>query len=401
MNWKILFVDDEANILKGLRRMLRGMRKEWELQFAGGGEEALENLKTDHFDVIVTDMRMPGIGGADLLKEVAKKYPNVIRFVLSGQARDESVLEVVNPAHQFLIKPSQADRIKSSLCKAMNSLYIIHNDVLRGKLTNLLSIPVQDIALKELSLELTREKPDIQTLSSIVTSDVGITAKLYKLLSSSFFGTSMSVMDSNKLVEILGIGIIKKLLEMNGFFAVYDVGAKMGECVKEISDHSRKVSILAGKIAETETEDSEIINAAKIAGLLHDMGKLVMLALEIVDEEQIPYMGNEYGSAFKQIEREQGTSHSELGAALAGLWGYPSTVIDTIRFHHNPSLLGEKSFSTLTAVHTAEAMLSGDRLDMSWEHRLDSDYLNSLGLEGFEERLKGIVDRELKEDMFV
>lgn len=60
---RILFVDDERNVLDGLRRMLRNMRKEWDMAFCQGGEEALDALGGEPFDVVVSDMRMPGMDG--------------------------------------------------------------------------------------------------------------------------------------------------------------------------------------------------------------------------------------------------------------------------------------------------------------------------------------------------
>ena len=81
---RILFVDDETSILDGLKRMLRPMRAEWDMAFATGGETALSMLGAAPFDVIVTDMRMPGMDGASLLEVVREKYPNMLRIILSG-----------------------------------------------------------------------------------------------------------------------------------------------------------------------------------------------------------------------------------------------------------------------------------------------------------------------------
>ena len=67
---RILFVDDEPNILQGLQRMLRPMRREWDTHFAGSADEALEIMAGGGFDVVVTDMRMPGKDGAALLEAV-------------------------------------------------------------------------------------------------------------------------------------------------------------------------------------------------------------------------------------------------------------------------------------------------------------------------------------------
>lgn len=81
---RILFVDDESKILEGLQRMLRPERHRWEMAFASGGAAALSLLEAAPFDVIVSDMRMPGMDGAALLKVVRAKYPNVLRIILSG-----------------------------------------------------------------------------------------------------------------------------------------------------------------------------------------------------------------------------------------------------------------------------------------------------------------------------
>ena len=64
---RVLFVDDEDNVLQGLRRMLRDMRRDWVMEFAASGEEGLRALEASHFDVVVSDMRMPGMDGAALL----------------------------------------------------------------------------------------------------------------------------------------------------------------------------------------------------------------------------------------------------------------------------------------------------------------------------------------------
>jgi len=112
---RVLFVDDEPRILDGRRRMLRSMRHEWKMSFAETGQEALAILANQPFDVVVVDMRMPGMDGVQLLSEVRKRH-QIIRIVLSGTADREAILRAVGLAHQYLSKPCDAETLKSVLC---------------------------------------------------------------------------------------------------------------------------------------------------------------------------------------------------------------------------------------------------------------------------------------------
>jgi YesN/AraC family two-component response regulator len=103
---RILFVDDEASILDGLRRVLRPMSSEWEMAFAPSGDAALLLLETSSFDVIVTDMRMPGMDGAALLEIVRDKYPGMLRILLSGCTELQASLRAVPVATSFCKSPA-------------------------------------------------------------------------------------------------------------------------------------------------------------------------------------------------------------------------------------------------------------------------------------------------------
>jgi len=106
---KILFVDDEKNILSALRRLLFPMRGEWDIQFATSGFEALDILAQDSFDVIVSDLRMPGMDGFELIEWMQGHEPRVVPVVLSGTARVEDALKAVqHGAYDFVSKPVEA-----------------------------------------------------------------------------------------------------------------------------------------------------------------------------------------------------------------------------------------------------------------------------------------------------
>ncbi|MGD8756330.1 MAG: response regulator, partial [Desulfobacterales bacterium] len=109
---RILFVDDEPMVLKGLQRSLRKMRAEWAMHFTTSSKEALDILDGAPFDVVVSDLRMPEMDGAQLLAEVKQRHPQLVRIILSGQVEQETTFKSVQLAHQSLSKPCDAEILK-------------------------------------------------------------------------------------------------------------------------------------------------------------------------------------------------------------------------------------------------------------------------------------------------
>ena len=118
MSLSVLFVDDEPNVLDGLRRSLRGFRREWDMRFAPGGAAALAILGEAQADVVVSDMRMPGMNGDELLAEVRRRHPQTVRIVLTGECAREAMTRVTTLAHRVLTKPCDPDELRSAIQQA-------------------------------------------------------------------------------------------------------------------------------------------------------------------------------------------------------------------------------------------------------------------------------------------
>lgn len=111
----VLFVDDEANVLNALRRALR--KEDYQLYLAQGPEEALEVLKENEVDIIVSDHLMPAMDGLTFLKMVKGLYPGIIRIVLTGHADLQMAIEAINEGEvfRFLTKPWNDVELKVTL----------------------------------------------------------------------------------------------------------------------------------------------------------------------------------------------------------------------------------------------------------------------------------------------
>ena len=127
--YQILFVDDEINVLKAMRRIFR--QENYQLLTAGSGAEALDLLeKNQPVHVVISDHRMPGMTGTDLLKQIKVKYPKTIRIMLTGYADTDAVMGAVNEGavYKFITKPWNDDDLRLTVGLALEQYDLIREN---------------------------------------------------------------------------------------------------------------------------------------------------------------------------------------------------------------------------------------------------------------------------------
>lgn len=122
---RLLFVDDERPILRSLERIMR--QQPYTCEFVDSGAEALEKLQDDNFDVVISDMKMPQMDGATLLKIVAEKYPETMRIVLSGFSEEDMVMSAINEGRiwGFIHKPWDETMLLTTINHALTAQQLI------------------------------------------------------------------------------------------------------------------------------------------------------------------------------------------------------------------------------------------------------------------------------------
>src|SRR5579863_2413558 len=208
MSIRILFVDDEPLILEGLQRSLRPFRKEWSAAYAAGGEEALAMLQREPFDVIVTDMRMPGMDGAMLLAEVTCRYPDILRMVLSGQSDLESVVKSAGATHQYLTKPCSIEVLRNVVNRTVSLRQLLNNASLMQVVSRMRSIPSVPPLYVELTHCLKSRDGSLDKASAIIQKDMGMSAKVLQLANSGLFGAPGRIGCTREAVSYLGLETI-------------------------------------------------------------------------------------------------------------------------------------------------------------------------------------------------
>lgn len=398
---KILFVDDEQNILEGLQRMLRPMRNEWEMLFAPGGEKALELLSTSHFDVVVSDMRMPGISGAELLTRVRDQYPHIVRIILSGYADEELTYKSLGPAHQFLSKPSNAEIIKGTVSRTCALRDLLSNENLQQLVSKMQTLPSLPSLYAELIQELQSPDASVRKVAEIISRDLGMSAKILQVVNSAFFGVRRTISSPLDAVNLIGLNTIMTLALSIQVFSQFNERKVGGFSPTALWSHSMRVGLCAKKIAQMAGGNGEAVKDAFTAGLLHDAGHLVLASnLPNLYAQGRDLMKSEGIPDYEAETRIFSASHSEVGAYLFGLWGLPHSIVEAVAFHHHPSDCLAPGFTTLTAVHAGEvlALETQSSSVKSCETELDMNYLQAIGmvdeLETWRDACSRIADEE-------
>jgi len=378
----ILFVDDEPNVLQGLTRMLRPLRHEWEIVTAESGNEALSILAESSFDVIVTDMRMPGMDGAQLLNEVMKRYPQIVRIVLSGQSDQESILRSVGPTHQYLSKPCDAETLKATVDRACNLRDVLASATLRRLASQMQSLPSLPSIYMEVLKEVRSPEPAIEKIGRLISRDAAMTAKILQLVNSAFFGFYSHITDPCRAVTILGLDKIRSLVLTIHIFTQFNQAQLTRFNLDALWHHNLYVGQCAKEISVQQNAGKATIEESFMAGMLHDTGKLILMANLPDDYQKALATAKQKSITENQAEYEVfGTSHAEIGAYLLGLWGLPTPIVEAIAFHHRPTACTNQNFSPLTTVYAADMLVrEAQNEKCEAETNLDTDYLNQLGL---------------------
>jgi putative nucleotidyltransferase with HDIG domain len=385
---RLLFVDDDSMVLDGLRRTLHGMRQEWEMHFVNSAAAALEALEKEPYDAVVSDMRMPLTDGAQLLEQIKESYPDMVRMILSGQSSREAVYRSISPAHQFLSKPCDPKELVARLSQAFAMRDLLANQSLKTVISRLRAIPSLPTLYEELTAALRREDPSLTQIAKIISKDVGMAAKILQLANSAFVGASGRVSSLSQAMSLIGTETVRTLVLSVHVFSQFENNKQVTASLPALWDHSVAVSALAQRIANSEGCAKTMVEESFTGGLLHDIGKVVLLAEMPREYHQIFEMNP--GSKDAEVQ-QLGCTHAEVGAYLMSIWGLPLSLVHAVAFHHRPCETAETHFSSLTAVHAADAIVSAtDVSPLNHDAELDLSYLERLGLTARESVWRGL-----------
>lgn len=351
---RVLFVDDEPRVLEAIERTLYQLDVDWDVAFAEGGPAALLELERESFDVIVSDMRMPGMDGAALLGQVCEKYPHIARIVLSGQTDEAAAFRVVRVAHQFLTKPCSSETLQQVIERTRELRNWLSEQHFRAVVGRLDHLPAAPRVFGELSAVLEDESASADQVAAIVRQDPAMSSKVLQVVNSSFFSSSSTISDVRVAVVRLGMKTIRSLaLGIGAFDALSKLSPEAARAADAIQRRSLAIAQLAGRIAKGR-EDTDL---AFMAGLVCDVGELIAT------------------SSPAAAATSETVSHAELGAFLLGLWGLPFPIVEAVANHHRPERNAHSRLGLAQIVWLASCLVHGEEPDAAYLGRINATEL--------------------------
>ena len=381
MTQSILFVDEEQFVHKALKRSFRKMRDAWDMRFVGSPQEAIQSLKKKSVDVIVTETVFSSQNGIDFLQDIRNEHPGSVRIILSGYSDQDVILKSVDLAHQYLAKPCEDDTLKATISRAFIIKTLLENAALKQVVSKIDSLPSLPALYIELVEELKSEDASIARVGDIISKDIGLTAKILKLVNSAFFGLPQHISSPAKAASLLGVDLIKAIVLTSGTFDKFERLKVRGFSLDDMWQHAMGSAACAKIIAQQSGFGRKDADMAFMSALLHDIGKLLIAAHLPEKFALVQNHINRHKSAVAAAEMAViGTTHAAMGAYLLGLWGLPDPIIEAAAFHHDPGRMPSSRLNAAVIAHVADALAHAGPNPSETIDGINYDFLNQAQL---------------------
>lgn len=358
---RILFVDDDISVLEALRVRLQRMQHKWAMTFVASGGQALAECQWYPYDLIVSDIRMPGMSGARLLRAVSERWPQTVRIALSDYLDQQQPTQLLSMAHQVLSKPCEPQQLERVIERCLRLQELVCEPALRALVGRIQRLPPLRSTYAKLNSILAGPAVTAHDIAPVIASDSVITAKLLQTVTSAVFRHGRRIADIEEAVSHLGITNVRKLVMSAEVFAQWPQNPTPAALdLERLQQHTDAVA----KVARVLTAHTPIAADTVLAALLHDIGYRILAqecphelrnAVELARTQCLP---------MHEAERQViGASHAEIGAYLLGLWGLPHSVVEAVAHHHASECAGKTGFNVSAALAVASALSGSDEAD--------------------------------------
>jgi HD-like signal output (HDOD) protein/CheY-like chemotaxis protein len=358
MKKRILFVAQDQALWSEFQDHTAAGDWEWIAQSARTGQEALALAHQFNFAVVVADVQLPDMGGIELLDQFMQRQPSAHRLVLSDVSDTENTVKCMGKPHHHLLKPFGVRTLLNALDQAFAHEVWLPSHAVHGLIAQMRQMPSPPTTYFKVVEEIQSPHASLEKIGELISEDPAITAKVLQLANSAVFGLELQVNQPLEAIAYIGLETTKALVLLAHTVSSFDKAKLSGFSVEGLWRHSVSVGQIAQKIALMEKGGLEVAEQAFAAGLLHDLGKLILCAnlpglfgktLALAREERCNFWDAE-------IQLFPNAGHAELAGCILGIWGLPRPIVEAVALHHAPRQLAGTGFHPLTAVHAADIL---------------------------------------------
>jgi response regulator RpfG family c-di-GMP phosphodiesterase len=228
-------------------------------------------MGTTSYDVLVSDMRMPGMDGAAVLAHAERRFPHTARVILSGYSQYEAALRALPVCHRFLAKPLRAEELHSVLLRTVSLHKLLSDPRMRELVGGAKDLPARPQVYFQLRAALANAASSMRTIGRIVERDAGITGRLLRTVNNAFFAPASRITSAQQAATQLGTETLTGLVLSLECFGNFE--DTLVECNLVPATLERK-AYLAATIAASLLREETAQKDAFLAALLHDAGLL-------------------------------------------------------------------------------------------------------------------------------
>lgn len=374
---RILLAVADPQILQDAKQALG---EGWETTTASTDAEVLAQLEQGSFDALLVDFNLSSPDASELVNQAYEKRPETLQFLLAYEADLALIAAKVLGPHELLPKPLEPSfkaRIEEAI-SASSSGQAASEPAPKAESAPALP-PIYAEVLKALDTPGVTSKQ----VGALVGSDKILLAEVLGLARSAYLGLPGNLNEPVAAVEALGLDAMRALIMALKFLAEHSQNRPGYLALEQIWQHSKNVARIARDLVLFETKDRTLATQAFAAGLLHDLGKVVLAANFDDLYGRVHSLARKQPVALWDVEKEMfGANHGEIGACLIGMWNLPGPIVEAAAMHHEPPLGEQEQFTPLAAVHIANVleheMNASD--DLRVAPVISTPFVNELGL---------------------
>jgi CheY-like chemotaxis protein len=314
---RLIFVDDEERVLSGVARSLFALGVTWDVTFATSGEQALAQLELAPADAVISDLRMPGMDGRALLREVRTRWPRTFRILLSGGG-DHFATSPLDEVHQFLVKPCDGITIVDAIERLHSLRSLLQTPALRGIVEYAGLLPAPQVYRK---LMRCIASPAPNESAAVILA--GHPTLLRNVVASPLF---LRGEDADSILRADFDRLLLTVLALEVF-----AGTQL----------SRR-AMMSALLAERVAVGRPFVRDAMTAALLCAVGTL---------------MPDIEASCRRADLRGEGTyTPVEAGAYLINAWRFPMPIVEAVAFHREPWRVHPRQFGVVSVAYVASCL---------------------------------------------